>query len=453
MYEEHNRKIFSSSIILLILKLLLLGIFIFILCWLFISNRGEKKSNKVDSVFVTNINTMKDAAFEYFTTDNLPNTIGEAKKITLKQMLDDKLILDFTNNGKDCSLDESYIEATKTSDSKYALKVNLSCKKATDFIVTSLEKEEINCPTCQNQPTTNVEETENKNDNSPNIEATIEPNNSNNSTNGNSNNPSTTTKPKSEKTVYKYYDLQSNNNTTTTKNTMYEIYTYGEWNNGYQNSDGYENTCSKQETYEYCKIGSLTRYVSYYLSDAYDNREYSTSLYVTKLDYKSVIPYETTSSYFTSLDDYKALIKQLNTDHDDGRNFIKNAEEMMAASLGAQNFTFKTSDVYRNGLYFKIDLTINVNNHNNVKPLYTDYLNQNIYFAPVKYTIKYKLINTCVNDTLANMNQHKYYKMFDNNSNECKNRQKITKWVSAKELFNYLENGWIRTGNTKDETI
>lgn len=224
MYEENDRKILTSNVILLILKLLLLAIFIFILCWLFISNRDEKKSNEVDSAFITNINAMKAAAFEYFTTDKLPTTIGESQKVTLKQMLEDKLLLDFTNNGQECKLDESYIAATKTSDTKYALKINLSCKKATDFIITSIEKEEISCSTCQNiqnPAPVETQPTEDKNTNS-NPDVTNTPNNNNNNNNSSSNSnssnnntkPSTTTKPQEKVIIHKYYDLQSNNSTT-----------------------------------------------------------------------------------------------------------------------------------------------------------------------------------------------------------------------------------------------
>ena len=63
-----------------------------------------------DNEYITNINTMKDAAFEYFTVSKLPENIGGTAELTLGQMVNQKLLIDFTNDGDICDLDESYIE-------------------------------------------------------------------------------------------------------------------------------------------------------------------------------------------------------------------------------------------------------------------------------------------------------------------------------------------------------
>ena len=151
MYEESNRSVFNGSILSLILRLLLLAIFVFILCWLFTRNSATviKETN---SSFASNISTMKEAAFEYFTTDKLPNNIGGTEKLSLTQMLNQKLLIDFTDNGKECDTNDSYVQATKTADENYALKVSLTCDKQSDFIVTTIEKQNLNvtvdCAAC-----------------------------------------------------------------------------------------------------------------------------------------------------------------------------------------------------------------------------------------------------------------------------------------------------------------
>ena len=151
MYEESNRSVFNGSILSLILRLLLLAIFVFILCWLFTRNSATV-IRETNSSFASNISTMKEAAFEYFTTDKLPENVGGTEKLSLTQMLNQKLLIDFTDNGKDCDTNDSYVQATKTADENYALKVSLTCDKQSDFIVTTIEKQNLNvtvdCAAC-----------------------------------------------------------------------------------------------------------------------------------------------------------------------------------------------------------------------------------------------------------------------------------------------------------------
>ena len=152
MYEESERRIFGEGILTLILKILLLAIFVFILCWLFTRNVSTGKVIKeTSSSYATNIATMKDAAFEYFTTDKLPSEVGGTEKLSLTQMLNQKLLIDFTDNGKTCDTDNSYVQATKTADENYALKVNLTCDDQDDFIVTTIEKNKPMCVACDKE--------------------------------------------------------------------------------------------------------------------------------------------------------------------------------------------------------------------------------------------------------------------------------------------------------------
>ena len=139
-----------------LIGLLLAFLLIFLLVWLFPTKAGlkstindsisdafdktfaEKLNPLYDRIFSDNINTMKDVAIAYFTTERLPKAEGQSKKLTLGQMLDMKLLLNIKDkNGKMCDRDKSYVEITKM-DKEYKLKVNLSCGDEEDYIITYL---------------------------------------------------------------------------------------------------------------------------------------------------------------------------------------------------------------------------------------------------------------------------------------------------------------------------
>ena len=75
----------------LLIKLILVVIFVFLLLWLIPKNNVEGIN---DAVYANNINTMKDAAKSYYTKDRLPSNVGESTKMTLKQMLDKKMLVE-----------------------------------------------------------------------------------------------------------------------------------------------------------------------------------------------------------------------------------------------------------------------------------------------------------------------------------------------------------------------
>lgn len=130
--------------------LALIVIVIAILCLVY----PKKNSNaaSTSSVYLNNIMMMKEAGFEYFQGDNLPDKIGESNKITLDEMITSNLIVEFIDeNGKTCNEEDSYIQATKTLDDEYTLKVFLSCEDKTDYIITTIVDDA--CPTCNSQNT------------------------------------------------------------------------------------------------------------------------------------------------------------------------------------------------------------------------------------------------------------------------------------------------------------
>lgn len=140
MYE--NRGSFTLRDV--IFNLLFIMLFIFLLLWLFPSksflNSNNNKSNVAESnqIFNNNIKDMKEAAILYFTTPRLPKKVGDSIDLTLKQMIDKKLILSLVDgNGNTCDEGKSYVEITKEDD-EYVLKVSLSCSDKEDYILVHL---------------------------------------------------------------------------------------------------------------------------------------------------------------------------------------------------------------------------------------------------------------------------------------------------------------------------
>lgn len=128
--ENENKNFFFRN---LIVKVLLVLLFVFLLMWLF---PMPNLSPFYDKIFSANINTMTDAARSYFTTSRLPQEEGETKTLTLQEMLNNKMIIAFTDSdGNSCDTNKSYVEVTK-KDGEYTFKTNLSCETEEDYVIT-----------------------------------------------------------------------------------------------------------------------------------------------------------------------------------------------------------------------------------------------------------------------------------------------------------------------------
>ena len=122
----------SSFIRDLLVKLLLIVVFIFLLMYLF---PMPNLTPFYSSIFNNNIQTMKDAAEDYYTTERMPEKTGDSTKMTLQEMIDEKLIIPFVDkNGKACNTEKSYVKVTK-KDKEYELKVSLTCGKESNYII------------------------------------------------------------------------------------------------------------------------------------------------------------------------------------------------------------------------------------------------------------------------------------------------------------------------------
>lgn len=142
MYEERRFSLRNT-----LLQILLIIIFIFILVWLF-PTKDYMKDNFVTKTelqeslesiygrnFADNIESMRSAAKDYFTNERLPKKVGESVTLTLKEMVNKKLIVPFVDsNNKACDFEDSYVTVTK-QDGEYHLKVQLTCSDYSDYII------------------------------------------------------------------------------------------------------------------------------------------------------------------------------------------------------------------------------------------------------------------------------------------------------------------------------
>ena len=144
MYSEKND---GFSIRDIFIQLLFIILFIFILVWLFPTKSSVNKqfadiNSKLDAltsgIFNENIDTMKEAAISYYTNERLPQKLNDVESMTLKEMLEKKLLVEFKDgNGESCDLRKSYVEVVKLEE-EYQMKINLSCTDNDAYIIVHL---------------------------------------------------------------------------------------------------------------------------------------------------------------------------------------------------------------------------------------------------------------------------------------------------------------------------
>lgn len=492
MYEEGNKRI-SLNWGSLIIKLLVLAIVLFIAGWLFvkvINNDTTKKTTTLaanNSDYIANINTMKTAAFEYFTTSKLPEKVGGTEKITLAQMINQKLLIDFTEDGKVCNTNTSYIQATKMADNNYALKVSLDCDEKSDFIVTTIEKEsssksensDIVIDNTNKNNTTSSSSSSNSNsssskNNSSSSSTSGSSSNSGSSSSSNKNTTTTTTTVKTSVTVKVSFDCTStccqsyckpsedkkDDTTPTTpskpeepkKATYYKYIKYSDWADGKSYSENAENKKIAYTTYNYCKVYSDTYYSTGYVTDTTKTGKYEYEVQYLELpsDVNSVAVVNSSKSYFSSgLTDYKAYIKNRGNLYMTGNTglynvSITNPTLFRESSLKKSNFSYTISGAYYNKAVkeWATTITINYKNLYGVEPYYASNLAKNVYFVPVKWDIEYTRDSKCYRDTEENKNKYTDYSISDpETSYKWVHRTYEYKWSTETSLDGYTYTG------------
>ncbi len=144
----------------------LIAVVVVIICLVY--PRKDDKTLLTQQTYINNMTLMKEAGFEYFQGSNLPEEIGDSKRITLDEMLARNLIVDFYDEeGNTCNVANSYIEATKTLDNEYEMSVFLSCNNQSDYIITTISNEVI-CTNCEIDNADNAVDNSSSNNNSTN---------------------------------------------------------------------------------------------------------------------------------------------------------------------------------------------------------------------------------------------------------------------------------------------
>ncbi len=455
MYEETDKKFLTKDLILLILKLVFLAIFIFIICWLFLRNNKGTVIKENDKDFIININAMKESAFEYFTKENLPSKNGQSIKLTLEEMINQKLLIDFTNNGQTCSLNESYVQATKTADENYALKVNLKCQEKEDYIVTTIENKDIVCQTCEKENPTETD-TPISDNTSTNTEVQNKPVSSNSSsTSSKSTSTKVTTKVVTKVTYHYTWHSFCGQSCDNSKVKYYEIVQYGPWENGRSKNPGYENKCENVVKNEYCKTKTQEYFSNCTVPADTTNNSHSFTLEVPFDSANN--PYVVRTSYYSSISDYQSYLDaKKNKPTDNFTQTFPNLTptEMMNSALKNNNFTILSENHSLSNKTLTLKYNLQINNKNNVTPYYSSKLGYNVMFIPLKITVSAKLTDTCFTDLADNAYKYKDYGIYSSTLYQtCYHRKVQYKWVSENELANYLNQGWSKTGKTKTETI
>lgn len=125
-----------------LLKLAIVIVFVFLLVWIiskFVSPKEKvEDTTTTNQVFSENLERMKEAAIDYYTQDTLPQTQDESQTMTLREMINKNLLIPFVDeNGKACSVDDSYVTVTNEGE-EYLLKVNLKCSEQEDYLLTHI---------------------------------------------------------------------------------------------------------------------------------------------------------------------------------------------------------------------------------------------------------------------------------------------------------------------------
>ena len=149
--EEYNKRGFPIGNFLL--KLILVIVFVFLLCWLLpkfmvpaitksLNGKGCNATCEctgikalTSQIFADNLDKMKEAAISYYTNERLPQEVGKSKKMTLSDMIGLKIIVPLVDkNGKAVDVEKSYVQITKADD-EYILKVNIKDSEKEDYIL------------------------------------------------------------------------------------------------------------------------------------------------------------------------------------------------------------------------------------------------------------------------------------------------------------------------------
>lgn len=409
----------------LFIKVIVFVVAVLLIIWL-ISKLTLNKGLSIEE----NLKLFSDSSVEYF-KKNLPEE-GETSQVTLNQLIKWDYLKELKDKkGKTCDKENSK-STIVLEDNYYNIKTELKCNNETKTSEIKLGNSE--CEVCDIK----IEDLPiNKKEDKPHEEE----------------------KPISNETS-KGGTAPASNNTTNntpsipTKTILYEyvknVDRYSNWYNGKVTGKNIENSTKVVSYSKYCQNEELTYYTISYASNI---RTYSYTLELLNLNTSSNIKL-LSSSYFTSIEDYTNYIQNRNNtvsiiDKENNRvTGNENPYDYKNHALTSSNFTFNTSNIYKqNGKYY-IDITIYIKNFNGVTPYYLNKINRNIYYVPVKFTLTNDKSN-CVIDKTENSSKYNNYTVVDTwNEYTDIYRYKITTIEYKYSNQESLE-GYTKTGKTK----
>lgn len=409
----------------LFIKVIVFVVAVLLIIWL-ISKLTLNKGLSIEE----NLKLFSDSSVEYF-KKNLPEE-GETSQVTLNQLIKWNYLKELKDKkGKTCDKENSK-STIVLEDNYYNIKTELKCNNETKTSEIKLGNSE--CKVCDIK----IEDLPiNKKEDKPHEEK----------------------KPISNETSKGGTTPASNNTTNNTPSTptttiLYEyvknVDRYSNWYNGKVTGKNIENSTKVVSYSKYCQNEELTYYTISYASNI---RTYSYTLELLNLNTSSSIKL-LSSSYFTSIEDYTNYIQNRNDtvsiiDKENNRvTGNENPYDYKNHALTSSNFTFNTSNIYKqNGKYY-IDITIYIKNFNGVTPYYLNKINRNIYYVPVKFTLTNDKSN-CVIDKTENSSKYTNYTVVDTwNEYTDIYRYKITTIEYKYSNQESLE-GYTKTGKTK----
>ena len=381
----------------LLIRIVIIFVFVLILIWII----SKLVSNKKESdIFKNNINNMESAAIEYFKTVDLPQKKGENLKITLKEMIDKKLIVsNKASDIKSCDTKNSNAKITRESNN-YLVEVTLKCGKEKDTKTSKFSFKD--CKNC-NQNADSDDNKDKQNDNS----------NTNNSSSNNNSSDNNSASNENNSVVYYEY--------------VKETISYSKWMRGNKRGEDIENKN------EYYSSASKTYYTLGYLTKNEIESEEKLS-YTIKLDNVPNKNYYFTtindSNYLTSGEESKYLNNKDSSivDKKEISNISKN--DISKYSLEEDNYTYELSSYYRKGSFY-VDIDIVIKNNKNLK-----YNKENIIYVPIKVNIEFISNKVETSEPAGEYVKVPYYRYIE--------RTRETVWSTQTSL-----DGYTKTGRTK----
>ncbi len=261
----------------LLIKLGILLLIVFIICFIIFRPKNSKEAISLKA----NINTVKEAAINYFKENMTLKNIGDYSKITLNDLEKNDFILKQEDSkGNSCDIEKSYAYLTKIRDDEFILKINMNCGKNEEAQTFKITTEDLKV----------IASTEDKNEELPkeDEEILVEKDEETEETpaikDDDSEIADSSTESKEENNSG-YIDfgndklLEELRNPNSTKKKVYKHIKYGEWVEGTRKSESIENSTKEVEYYKYCleedcvvdRVDNALKYESY--TATYDHTE------------------------------------------------------------------------------------------------------------------------------------------------------------------------------------